>query len=258
MNLSNLRHPKEQVYRTLCLIIGALIWIPLFIGALLFIPIVALFAWIASLFFKASLYGNAVQVSKRQFTELHEMKMELAAKMGIQRVPDFFIFNADGAMNALAIKFLNAKYILLFSGLVDLLDSDDKQELKAVLAHELAHHAAGHTNFWINIVMKPAMFVPFLGSAYSRACEYTADRIAVHYVGEKMSDALIQLACGSTALTEKLDVEEFLAQEQHVPGIAGFINEIYSSHPRMTRRVAEVSAYISSQPQVANLTQQAA
>jgi Zn-dependent protease with chaperone function len=258
MNISKLRHPKEALYRTLCLVFGLLLWVPLLIVAIVFIPFVAFFLWIASMFFKASLYGNAVKVSENQFKELHEIKLDLSNQMNIKNAPEFFIFNADGAMNALAVRFLNTKYILLFSSLVDLLNTDDKQQLKAILAHELAHHAAGHTGFWLNLAMKPAMFIPFLGAAYSRSCEYTADRIAVHFVGDAVSDALLQLACGSSALSEKLSTDKFLEQETQVPVFAGFINEIYSSHPRMTRRIAEVIQYNTSDAVVSISTQQAA
>ncbi|MDP5211426.1 M48 family metallopeptidase [Pseudoalteromonas tunicata] len=243
MNINQLRHPKEVLYRTLCLVFGLILWVPLIFVAIWFIPFVALFLWVASMFFKASLYGNAVKVSDNQFKELHKIKVDLSNQMNIKNDPEFFIFNAEGAMNALAVKFLSTKYILLFSSLIDLLDTEDKQQLKAILAHELAHHAAGHTDFWLNLAMKPAMFIPFLGAAYSRACEYTADRVAVYFVGDAVSNALLQLACGSSALSKKLSTDEFLTQETAVPSVAGFINEIYSSHPRMTRRIAEAAKY---------------
>jgi len=245
MNINQFRHPKESVYRGICVVVGLLIWIPLFFPLLVFIPFIAIFMWMAQKFFEASVYGNAMHVNEGQFPQLHNIKLELSDKLGLKHVPEFFIVNSEGAMNALAIKFLNTKFVLMYSSLIDLLKTEDNKSIEMVLAHELAHHAAGHTGFWLNLAMKPAMFVPFLGSAYSRACELTADRIAYSLVGDVnvATTALIKLACGSDTLGKNLDIDTFVAQEAQVPSFAGYINEIYSSHPRMTKRVEHITAF---------------
>ncbi|MGB1239566.1 MAG: M48 family metallopeptidase [Pseudomonadales bacterium] len=245
MDINSLRHPKESVYRAICMLVGVLIWIPLFIALFIFLPAIALLLWISQKFFEASVYGNAVHVNNEQFKELHAIKVDLSTRLGLKKAPEFFIFNSDGAMNALAIKFLNGKFVLMFSSLVDLLKTPDNKSIEMVLAHELAHHAAGHTGFWLNLIIKPAMIVPFLGGAYRRSCELTADRIALVLIKDKdaATKALIKLACGSSVLAPDVDTRTFINQEQDVPSIAGFINEIYSSHPRMTKRIKEIEAY---------------
>ncbi|EAR27641.1 hypothetical protein [Pseudoalteromonas tunicata] len=43
MNINQLRHPKEVLYRTLCLVFGLILWVPLIFVAIWFIPFVALF-----------------------------------------------------------------------------------------------------------------------------------------------------------------------------------------------------------------------
>ena len=184
MNINKLRHSKESVYRAICIAVGVLLWIPLFFTIAIFLPFIAFSLWMAQKFFEASVYGNAVHVNEGQFPQLHNIKLALSDKLGLKDVPEFFIVNSEGAMNALAIKFLSKKFVLMYSSLIDLLKTEDNKSIEMVLAHELAHHAAGHTGFWLNLVMKPAMFVPFLGSAYSRACELTADRIAYILVGD--------------------------------------------------------------------------
>ncbi|NRA53488.1 MAG: M48 family metallopeptidase [Gammaproteobacteria bacterium] len=249
MNVNQFRHPKESVYRAICVIVGILIWIPLFFAIAIFLPVIAFSLWITQKFFEASVYGNAIHVNEGQFPALHNIKVELSEKLGLKDVPEFFIINSEGTMNAIAIKFLNKKFVLMYSSLIDLLKTDDNKSIEMVLAHELAHHAAGHTGFWLNLVMKPAMFVPFLGSAYSRACELTADRIAYSLVADVdvATTALIKLACGSDKLGKELDMQTFVEQEARVPSLAGFINEIYSSHTRMTKRVEHISAFSREQ-----------
>ncbi len=251
MNISQLRHPKEKLYRTLCLIIGGLIWLLLILSTvftiLFFLLPIALFLWIASRFFKVIMYGNAVHVNESQYSKINDIVQQTAQQLNMSNIPNVFVFNAQGATNAVAAKFLSGKYILLFSDLVDLLweDSEKEEKIRFVIAHEMAHHAAGHVNFWINLIMKPAMLVPYLGAAYSRSCELTCDRIAAALVANKDASlqALITLASGSRELIAQTSIEAFTKQEQHVPAFSGFLVEIFSSHPRMTKRVLAVEAF---------------
>ncbi|MFC3153029.1 M48 family metallopeptidase [Litoribrevibacter euphylliae] len=254
MNISELRHPKENLYRTLCMVIGGICWVALLLGTLfsilIFLIPIAISLWISEKFFQASIYGNAVHVNNQQYSKLDGIASDLASQLGLASRPEMFVLNSEGLTNALAIKFLSGKYVLLFSNLVDLLwdNSDKENRLRFVIAHELAHHAAGHVNFWLNLLMKPAMFIPFLGAAYSRSCELTCDRIAAELVKDHQasSQALISLASGSRELVAHTEKSAFIAQEQRVPGIFGFMQEILSSHPRMTKRLIAVEEHAVS------------
>ncbi|MGF1768337.1 M48 family metallopeptidase [Enterovibrio makurazakiensis] len=256
MNISEIRHPKEALYRTICLIVGSLIWLALLLGTYFFVLIflipIAISLWIAEKFFQVSVYGNAVNVNSKQYPAIDTIAKEFTASLDLKKQPEIFVVNSQGMTNALAIKFLSGKYVLLYSDLVDLLWQKDNKEdqLRFVIAHELAHHAAGHMNFWTNLIMKPAKLIPFLGAAYNRSCELTSDRIAAELVkNQKASiDALIALASGSASLFDLTDKVAFIEQENRVPSGFGFIQEVGSSHPRMTKRVMAVNEYGHSKP----------
>ena len=182
MITSELRHPKEQLYRTLCIITGAMVWAALLLGTLgsilLFILPIVLVFWLVGKLFQTSMHGNAVHVNKRQHAALNNIDTDIATSLNIKQLPDMFVVNAQGATNALAVKSLPGKYVILFSDLIDLLWGNDirQNQLRFIIAHELAHHAAGHVIFWTNLLMKPALFIPFLGSAYNRSCELISDQ----------------------------------------------------------------------------------
>lgn len=247
MNINEFRHPKESIYRSICMIIGGLIWAALLFSttflALLFLLPIALFSWVSQKFFQASIYGNSVHVNNDQYKEINDLTQSLAQQLQLKQIPEMFIINSNGKINALAIKFLSSKYVILYSNLVDLMWCDHNQgKLRTVIAHELAHHAAGHINFWTNLLMKPALFIPFLGAAYKRSCELTADRIAAIMVGNEADTtaALITIASGSNRLIAQTSQQAFLNQERNVPRFFAFLRESMSSHPRMTRRIIAI------------------
>lgn len=263
IEISKFRHTKEKSYFMVAAIVGGLVWASLILGtlglALLFLGMMAIPLWMTQQFFKAAIYGNAVKVSDRQYADLHRMAQDSAKALGLQKVPDMFVVEGNGALNAIAIKFLSGQYVILYSELVDLMIQKRQMlELKMIIAHELAHHAAGHTDWKKNLLIMPATYIPYVGMAYSRACEFTADRLGAAVVGdlEVAKRALMTIAVGSSVL--RTDIQAFTAQENEIPGFFGYINEIYSSHPRMTKRILELDTLAGVLPkrrQTAQLAQ---
>jgi Zn-dependent protease with chaperone function len=254
IDINSLRHEKEKTYLTIMQIVGGLIWFLLLIGiggiellGIIFpFAAFALVLWLTGLYFKAVIYGDSVKVTANQYSEIHKLVVEHSQKLNLAYVPEVFINNGNGLINAVAIKFLSTKYVILMSDLVDLMLKRNKiDELSIIIGHELGHHAAGHTNPWKNLLLKPATFIPLLGAAYGRACELTADRIG-YSVTRNISaaqNALVAIALGSESLANDTNIDEFLSQENEIPEFMGFIYKIFSTHPRMTRRVIEITNY---------------
>lgn len=241
--LSALRHPKESTYFTLGAIAGVIAWFGLIWIVILFIWVaipVIISLWIADQFFKAKLMGNSVKVSKDQYPGIFEIVEKQSRLLKLDKTPEIFITNSEGSTNAVAIKLLKNKYIILRSGLVDvMLSHGTTDELSSIIGHEIGHHAAGHTTFWKKALLMPAMFLPLFGPAYSRACELTADRIGMFLCGNKDAACrgLMALACGSKLLSSKSNITAFIEQERHLPPLFAFFHDLYSSHPRTTKRV---------------------
>lgn len=244
---SAIRHPKESAYYALAIIASVFAWsaLALFviaIGLMFAIPL-AIMGWLSSQMLRARLYGNAVRVGPAQYPEIHRIVVDFSRRLGLDRPPDVFIVNGEGEVNALAVRMLRHRYILLMSDLVDLmLASGSYQDLAAVIGHELGHHALGHSSPWKNLFLWPSRFVPFLGPAYSRACELSADRASLWLTGslDAVRHGLASLACGSHALAASLNLQEFRNQEAAMSGFFLFLNDLFSTHPRLTRRLIEL------------------
>ena len=244
------RSSRETTYNVIQCVIGTLIY-----GALIFYLVeanqnarlflmvyvfyalfFALFLLVSSLLFRASAMGNMILISKDQFPHLHNLVKEGSEKLGLSPVPEAFLYNSNGIFNAFARKAIGRKYVMLTSSL---LDATTDNQVKFVIGHELGHHAAGHLNALGFILRLPSIIIPFLHAAYSRQCEYTCDRIG-YFVSEDLDSsrsAIQMLGCGCRKLNQSMNIEAFERQEELVPGISGFISEIFRSHPRLTLRV---------------------
>ena len=254
-NIANLaRTTKEKNYGRAMAVVGVVLW-PIFtLGILAGISsdntaianiagtylwygvLIAVFLWVSSVLYRATAFGNMVQLSPEQFPALYAMVVAGAGELGMKVVPTTFLYNSNGMMNAFARRLLGGAYVFLTSALVDV--ADDEQ-VRFIIGHELGHHAAGHLNPWMNFLKLPSHAVPFLASAYSRQREYTCDQIGARLTKNLAVSrtSLMMLGCGCRRLNAAMNCEAFMAQEAMVPPVFGFLTEIFRSHPRLTRRV---------------------
>ena len=144
------------------------------VGIVLIFSIVVLLANIRVL---GSIRGSGVQIHERQFPDVYERVQVLAKQMGLKKVPDVFVVQSEGALNAFATRFLGRDMVVLYSEVFELARERGQDELDFLITHELAHVKRRHV--WKNLMILPARLIPFLSSAYSRSCEYTCDRQAV-------------------------------------------------------------------------------
>ena len=250
MNPAEHRHPDESSWNIVSCIAGGATWAALVlftvgIGLLFILPF-ALVLWILSGVFRAQLLGNAVRIGPLQHPEIHREVVALSAELGIEP-PQVFVMSGAGLLNAFALKFLGrgGSHVLLLSELVDLfLQRDRPEELRAVIAHELAHHALGHVEPKMVLLRLPAQMIPFLPQAYSRSCELSCDRVALALVGrvDPVQTALLSLATGSRALSSNTSAQSFVEQSKDGGGFFNFLATIQSTHPLLTIRVQAVTA----------------
>lgn len=250
---SKYRHPKEHFYFMIAAITGGVVWGLLALAIMVHPPMIITFAFLGLMLFimlrlmKAMFFGNALNVNQKQCPEIYKEVQTSAQKLGIKNLPYIFVVNGDGMLNAMAIRLVGKGYVVLMGNLVDhYLRDGNQKELLFVINHELAHHAAGHTALWKVLLTGIASWIPFLGKAYGRACEYTCDRAGVLAVADLSAakKAIISLAHGSEALKGQINTDAFVEQDSHIPGFFGFLLEINYSHPRLTRRVAAINDFM--------------
>jgi Zn-dependent protease with chaperone function len=179
--------------------------------------------------------GNAVRVSERQFPVVLRLAVAHARKLGLKQVPAIYVVQSGGLLNAFATRFLGRDFVILYSDVLELALARGEAAVGFIVAHELAHVARGHLKQrWLTA---PGRFFPYLGAAYSRACEYTCDRLGAFCQPDGAITGLLALAAGKR-LHGLVDVREFAAQAVSDHGFWVRRAELVSSHPLLTKRVA--------------------
>jgi Zn-dependent protease with chaperone function len=238
--MKDLVHPKERVYFGICLALSVMSYLLLVISliGLVYIMIGVPIALFVHGLFMGRVRGNGVRVSATQFPEVHRLAWQLAKEMELQPLPAIYVLQAGGLLNAFATRFLGRSFVVIYSDVLELAYAQGEAELAFVLCHEFAHIKRGHLKWrW---ALYPAMLVPFLGSAYSRACEYTCDRFGAGYRPAGAAGGLLSLAAGTT-LYRRVNADEYGLQAEHDRGFWVWLAEITSSHPMLPSRVRAVT-----------------
>lgn len=237
-------YSKEKSLFTILAIISGLIWAVLIIATKGLALIYVLMFFIIYLFthsaFISYLKGTAVEISPEQFPDLHQQYLACCERLEIKEPPRAYLLAADGMLNALATRFLRRNYIVLFSSIVDALESD-KDAINFYIGHELGHIRRNHIGKEPLLVF--ATWLPLVGAAYARACEYTCDLHGLRCCNSLRSatNAVAVLAAG-VEQWKRMNVDQYIRQTQESSGFWMSFHEINSSYPWLTKRMARVQA----------------
>lgn len=237
-SLKSLVNRKETIYFILLLLASIPMYIMLFVSivGIFVLGILVLIPIIAHLIYTAHIRTNGVRITENQFPEIFERTKEIAKEMGFYLLPDIYVMESGGFLNAFATRFFGRNMIVLYADLFEMKETDPKV-VDFVIAHELAHIKRNH--IIKNSLILPGNWIPFLGSAYSRACEYTCDRMANHYINdfEASTRALTMLAVGRKYYNT-IDVQEYMHQSSREKGFFIWLSERLMSHPTLPKRIS--------------------
>lgn len=245
MRTPNVTSERETIYFVLSVIFSIFIYILAavsIVGIAIGVGLLALVLY-ANMIMLGSIRGNGIRIHQKQFPDVYERVVSLSSEMGLKRVPDVFIVQSEGALNAFATRFLGRDMVVIYSEVFELARQGGAAELDFIIAHELSHIKRRHV--WKNILLVPATFIPFLSQAYSRSCEYTCDREAAFYTqnGVAAKRALTLLGAGKDLYPE-VNESAYLEQIKSESNVAVWFSEVLSSHPRLPKRIQAVGKFM--------------
>src|SRR5438445_2160681 len=198
--------------------------------------------------FVTSIRGSAVRLGSDQFPDRHAAVEDLARRVGLRRIPNVYLMQHDGALNAFAMRFVRTHMVVLFSDLLEAC-GDSAAARDMIIGHELGHIRAGHLRGrWL---LMPASFVPFLGSALSRAREYTCDRYGCAAAGSP-DGALLGLAILSAGgrYGPLVNRGALVAQRRDLRSAWMLVGEWLGSHPPLAKRLWALAPELEIAPAV--------
>jgi Zn-dependent protease with chaperone function len=178
--------------------------------------------------------GNGVKITAQQFPDIYKIVEKQSAQLGLTRIPDVYLLQSGGLLNAFATGFLGSKYVVIYSDVLEEAYESNLESVEFIVGHELGHIKRNHMTK--NLLLFPAFFVPFLSVAYSRGCEYTCDNIGGALNSKGAHQGLLLLASGKK-LWRKIKYDSFVQQEQTEKGFWFWFAEKCSTHPRLTKRL---------------------
>ena len=185
------------------------------------------------------LKGNAVRVSDNQFPALYEIAKSQSEKLGLSRVPSIYVLQAGGLLNAFATRSFGRDFVVIYTDILETAFEQGNKALEFIVGHELGHIKRRHSTK--HILLFPSFIIPFLNPAYSRACEYTCDRIGHALCPEGSTAGMLVLAAGKR-LHAKVNVDAFLDSSRGERGFWKWFAEIVSSHPNLPKRISALAA----------------
>lgn len=256
----SLRHPTEVPLYVLCvvlnlLILAALIEAIVFVWthpallnnqvltdtalALLFGLVLLPLAYVVYRnLMRASVRGSAVLVSQEQFPEIAAVRDKFARQLHLRRVPEVYVTNGNGQLNAFAASAYRVDFVVLNSELFANLYQNNREGLAFIIGHEMGHIRLHHTRLWYQLSLALINWIPLIPGFLSRAREYSSDRHGA-FVEPQGEEGLVLLTAGRYVYRQ-VDVTNLLNQAAHVRGFWPEVAQLTQSHPLTVWRLKKL------------------
>jgi len=242
LTTTNVVSPKERNYFIVALVISIPLWLLITIATVGsvwgFLAIMGIILWFTNGLLVAGLKADAVAVHPNQLSRLDATFSEVCATLGLANRPELYIIQSGGLLNAFATRHSGRHFVVVYSQMIESLGTDTP-EMRFLLGHEIGHIQRNH--IFRRLLLAPALLLPLIGAAYSRACESTCDRYGALASGEVDSSvrAMMTLAGGKDAARE-MDAAHFADQNLKHRGFFVSLYELISGYPTLTRRVKDL------------------
>ena len=257
-------HPHEKPLFVLAVIAALVFWVGLgwlalflvlkiwptarpndLIAVLLAIAVVAALIHSLRQILKIStLRGYAVEISSKQFPDLHNRLHSVCKRLEIDPMPAAYINRDQHGPDAFSLKYLGRGYLVLSANLVNAL-TERQGAIDFVMGHELGRLYHRYRNW--DAVLWPVRVLPLLGPAFARTQVYVRDLHGLHACKTRADAAfaLAMVAAGDRRW-KSLSIPDFAAQSAHKRLFSMSYAELISAEPWLSKRMANLRAISTS------------
>lgn len=189
-----------------------------------------------------SALSNGIKVGEKQFPEVYAVWVEMAQKLGMKRIPELYVENGNGTLNAFATCLPGYRsFGVIYSDILErALANQDEKSLRFILGHELGHIRLGHVAWWYNtltvVANLPGMNY-LLGLPLSRSREYGCDKLGYALSGDEEQHGLLMLAAGKH-LYRQVNREAYEEDYIRSRSFWATVHNFLGSHPNINWRIA--------------------
>lgn len=212
---------------------------------------------------RLDLLSSAVKVSQDQLPELYEAMQSAAQVLDMSNVPELYVQSSSQA-NAYTLALENKSgstppIVVITS---TLLDRCSKDEIQAILGHELGHLKCSHSLYLTlgGLVSSPFRSLPIVGTQTEQllqnwrlAAEYSCDRAALLVAQDVdvVTGAMLKLFAGTNKVS---NTRAFMEQAREYERLLKDANPLVSmsvgmqsrTHPLPVKRVVELEKWADS------------
>ena len=189
-------------------------------------------------YLNAQVRANSVKITLRNFPEIYSLIESYAWRLGMDHVPDAYIVQESGVLNAFSAYLFRKQYIQINSEIFEVAyrEHQDIDALAFVIAHEISHIYYGHATLHYNLPIWFSMNFPLVGAIASRSREYSCDRLAQHLTYNDGLEAMFMLMV-DRHLYKMVDKQDYLDHAARESGFFLWLYNLFSSHPVMPKRI---------------------
>jgi len=239
---------KERMYFVLLLLSTILTGCALIVGAialgkiavmiLSIILIFLLIVWIKHWVRVMTIKDIGIRLGHTQYQNEYEEIRQHAEQIGLWKMPEVLIAQHQSIKRPTTIG-LFQKYLLVLPS-PDLTDQGRRFEM----IRELGRLRYNHEEKKLLLLL--GSWVPFLRTAYLRACAETADRMALSQLGEaERIPALVQSIVGPVTLTDQ-QMDAYIEEKVRPVGLGSLIGHLFRSQPSVARRLEAAGRPVAS------------
>jgi len=239
LSLENLVYPKEKTYYKIILTVAVIIWIAVVASCfgIVVVGLLALVSWFTHGLLVARLRSESVCITPQQYPELHATFTEVCQRLQLAVVPELYLLQSGGVLNAFATKHAGRNFVVLYSSFVEILGASSPL-MKFLMGHEIGHIQRKH--LFKTMYLTPGMVLPLVGEAYHRACEATCDRYGAYAADDLNSSMLALTVLASGREASNIDTRQFAEQHFTTRGFFVSWHELLVSYPTLSQRVANI------------------
>ncbi|GAA3867110.1 M48 family metallopeptidase [Saccharothrix violaceirubra] len=208
--------------------------------------------------------ASTIRVGPKQYPELDRLRLETAATLDIDPVPELFV-RRDPTPQA-SVLGIDKPFIVLTTGLIDLLDRDG---LRFAIGHEMGHVLSGHALYqtilyrllrlqetlgWMPAAFWAVRAVIAALCEWYRKTELSCDRAGLLCVQDPAAALRVHVALAGGMDLRQVDTSEFLKQAKEYEAVEDVRDSVLKlirtwplTHPMAVVRAAELQKWAASE-----------